>query len=376
MPPDINASSYAFAVADERTIRYGLGAIKGVGRAAVEAIVEERAARGPFASLVDLCRRIDLARVSRRMLEALVRSGSLDGLGSNRASLMASLETATQAGEQAARSQEAGQVDLFGSPVSGREADVPALPSMPAAVGVPEWNASQRLAGERETLGLYLSGHPIAPYEADLRHLASGRIAEFLSERAPQPSEGGRPGPSSTPCCPQGAPGTDEAHFYFLNQRSNGLILATVFSAFDSRSQVIKIDFPPPGAVKSVAATDMEKALAQRKKVQIYGIYFDFDSSTIKPESEVVLKEISDILHKNPTWKLSVAGHTDNVGDSAFNQSLSERRAASVKNALVTEYNIAPDRLSTSGYGASQPIDTNATVEGRARNRRVELQQQ
>ena len=176
--------------------------------------------------------------------------------------------------------------------------------------------------------------------------------------------------------CPQGAPGTDEAHFYFLDQPSNAILLATVLSAFDSRSQVIKIDFPLPGAMKSAAATDMEQQLAQRKKVQIYGIYFDFDSSTIKPESEVVLKEISDILHKNPTWKLSVAGHTDNVGDSAFNQSLSERRAASVKNALVTEYNIAPDRLSTSGYGASQPIDTNATVEGRARNRRVELQQQ
>ncbi|MGA8939798.1 MAG: OmpA family protein [Acidobacteriaceae bacterium] len=176
--------------------------------------------------------------------------------------------------------------------------------------------------------------------------------------------------------CPQGAPDTDEAHFYFLDQPSNAILLATVLSAFDSRSQTIKIEFPLPGAIKSTAATDMEQQLAQKKKVQIYGIYFDFDSSTIKPESEVVLKEISDILHKNPTWKLSVAGHTDNVGDGAFNQSLSERRSASVKNALVTEYNIAPDRLSTSGYGASQPIDTNTTVEGRARNRRVELQQQ
>lgn len=175
--------------------------------------------------------------------------------------------------------------------------------------------------------------------------------------------------------CPQGAPGTDEAHFYFLDQPSNAILLATVLSAFDSRSQTIKIEFPLPGAMKN-AATDMEQQLAQRKKVQIYGIYFDFDSSTIKPESEVVLKQISDILHNNPTWKLSVAGHTDNVGDGVFNQSLSERRAVSVKNALVTEYKIAPDRLSTSGYGASQPIDTNTTVEGRARNRRVELQQQ
>ncbi|HEX4024462.1 MAG TPA: DNA polymerase III subunit alpha [Steroidobacteraceae bacterium] len=201
-PPDVNASSYAFAVADEGTIRYGLGAIKGVGRAAVDAIVEERTAHGPYASLSDLCRRIDLARVSRRTLEALVRAGSLDCLGLNRATLMTNLETATQAGEQAARSHEAGQVDLFGSGASGPGPDagapaVPARASMgapaPAPVTVPEWSASQRLAGERETLGLYLSGHPIAPYEADLRHFASGRIAEFMAERAPTPTEGGRP---------------------------------------------------------------------------------------------------------------------------------------------------------------------------------------
>jgi outer membrane protein OmpA-like peptidoglycan-associated protein len=89
-----------------------------------------------------------------------------------------------------------------------------------------------------------------------------------------------------------------------------------------------------------------------------------------------VLKQISDIMHKNPTWKLSIAGHTDNIGDSAFNQGLSERRAAAVKDALVTEYKISPDRFSTSGYGASQPIETNATMEGRARNRRVELQRE
>ncbi|MGH8256036.1 MAG: DNA polymerase III subunit alpha, partial [Steroidobacteraceae bacterium] len=207
LPPDINASSYAFAVGDEGTIRYGLGAVKGVGRAAVEAIVEERAAHGPYSSLIDLCRRIDLARVSRRALEALVRAGGLDALGLNRASLMANLEMATQAGEQAARSQEAGQVDLFGSPVPAHDAGAsapttppgaampPGAASMPGPtpLSVPEWSASQRLAGERETLGLYLSGHPIAPYEADLRHFASGRIAEFLSERAPAPSEGGRP---------------------------------------------------------------------------------------------------------------------------------------------------------------------------------------
>jgi DNA polymerase-3 subunit alpha len=207
-PPDVNVSSYAFAATDERTIRYGLGAVKGVGRAAVEAIVSERAAHGAYTGLVDLCRRIDLSRVGRRALEALVRSGSLDSLGGNRASLMASLETATQAGEQAARSFEAGQVDLFGLPVAGREAgagagtpatagaaataDAALSPLNPPPVSVPEWNTSQRLAGERETLGLYLSGHPVAPYEAGLRHFASSRIAEVLAERPSAAASGAR----------------------------------------------------------------------------------------------------------------------------------------------------------------------------------------
>ena len=184
-PPDINTSVYAFAVADERTIRYGLGAIKGVGRSAVEAIIEQRERQGRFQSLTDLCRRIDLSRVNRRVLEALIRCGSLDGFGVGRATLMASLDGAMQAGEQSARSHEAGQVDFFGL-MAGAAA-------MPVALEVvPEWSDSVRLAGERETLGLFLSGHPIAPYERDLRHLCSGRIAEFASERPTAPVDPAR----------------------------------------------------------------------------------------------------------------------------------------------------------------------------------------
>jgi DNA polymerase-3 subunit alpha len=181
LPPDVNACGYAFEVADERTVRYGLGAIKGVGRAAVEALVEERSLRGPFASLSDLCRRLDLTRINRRVLEALIRSGSVDGLGPNRASLMAGLSQAMAAGEQRARRLEAGQVDIFGMTLPGL--DVGAVDDAPLPL-VPEWSAAQRLAGERETLGLFISGHPIAPFEADLRYFASGRIAEFANERA------------------------------------------------------------------------------------------------------------------------------------------------------------------------------------------------
>jgi outer membrane protein OmpA-like peptidoglycan-associated protein len=159
--------------------------------------------------------------------------------------------------------------------------------------------------------------------------------------------------------------GTEEAHFYFLDQPSNPLLLDSYLD--ESRSQMIKIDFP-------VQSASMEQALAEKKPVQIYGIYFDFNSATIKPDSEAVLKQISDVLHKNPDWNLNVAGHTDNIGEAGFNQQLSEHRAAAVKEALVSRYGIATNRLTTRGYGAAKPIETNATVEGRARNRRVELQ--
>ncbi|HEX4051708.1 MAG TPA: DNA polymerase III subunit alpha [Steroidobacteraceae bacterium] len=190
--PDVNASRYVFAVADERTIRYGLGAVKGVGRSAVDAIVEERSARGPFASLNELCRRLDLGRVNRRALEALIRSGSLDSLGANRATLMGGLAGAMQGGEQAARTQEAGQVDLFGAAASAAVSPAGSA-GAPEPATLPEWSVSQRLAGERETLGLFLTGHPIAPYEADLRHFASGRVAEFLGDRPGPLPEGRNP---------------------------------------------------------------------------------------------------------------------------------------------------------------------------------------
>jgi DNA polymerase-3 subunit alpha len=176
-PPDANSSRYAFAVADARTIRYGLGAIKGVGRSAVEALVEERERNGVYRDLTDLCRRVDLTRLNRRVFEALIRSGSLDGMGENRATLMARLDAALLGGEQNARRHEAGQADIFGGSTGPAVSDTSSLKALP------EWSASQRLAGERETLGLFLTGHPIAPFEQDLRYFASGRIAEFASER-------------------------------------------------------------------------------------------------------------------------------------------------------------------------------------------------
>ncbi|MBM4234402.1 MAG: DNA polymerase III subunit alpha, partial [Gammaproteobacteria bacterium] len=180
LQPDVNTSAYAFVVAAPREVRYGLGAIKGVGQSAVEAITTERAANGPYRSLEDICRRLDLNRVNRRVFEALIRSGSLDSLGVNRATQMARLAAAMQLGEQATRAVATGQVDLFGL-VSGAEQAADA--SAEAVLLQPEWSEAMRLAGERETLGLYLTGHPLASHERDLLRFVSGRIADILSDK-------------------------------------------------------------------------------------------------------------------------------------------------------------------------------------------------
>jgi DNA polymerase III subunit alpha len=181
LPPDVNESVFKFRVAGPASIRYGLGAIKGVGESAVEAMIEERTANGPFKSLPDLCRRIDLQRVNRRVFEALIKSGSLDRIGPNRATLNAELERSMHLGEQNSRASSVGQVDLFGLSAASAE---------PAVVA--EWGEAQRLAGERETLGLFLTGHPITPYEPDLKFLVGARLVDVGGPKPPPAPEGGR----------------------------------------------------------------------------------------------------------------------------------------------------------------------------------------
>ena len=187
MPPDVNHSMYAFTVAGPGTIRYGLGAIKGVGEGAVEAIVGERERHGPFRDLADLCRRVDLRVAGRRTLEAMVKSGCFDGFGKNRATLVNALPAAMQLGEQRTRAVAAGQDDLFGG-LAGSAAEH--APSAIDLADVPDWSESERLQGERETLGLFLSGHPIAEYEAELRQMVPARIADLGGPRPTADSRG------------------------------------------------------------------------------------------------------------------------------------------------------------------------------------------
>jgi DNA polymerase-3 subunit alpha len=180
LPPDVNDSMYPFTVAGPGTIRYGLGAIKGVGEGAVQAIVSERERSGAFRDIVDLCRRVDLRLAGKRTLEAMLKAGCFDCFGRTRATLAQALPAAIQLGEQKTRAFAAGQDDLFGGlagPVAG---DAPAAIEFAA---VPEWSEAQRLQGERETLGLFLSGHPISEYEQELRQVAPARIVDLGGPR-------------------------------------------------------------------------------------------------------------------------------------------------------------------------------------------------
>lgn len=177
VPPDINTCDSSFTVADDKTILYGLGAIKGVGVAAVDTVIEERRKHGTFKDIFDFCRRIDLRKVNRRLLEAMIRAGALDKLGPNRATMMNSLTTAIHLADQHHQNQNAGFADMFGF-------ESAKLEQSPTDYNViPEWKDDERLQGEKETLGLYLTGHPIERYEPELNKFVSARLADLKADK-------------------------------------------------------------------------------------------------------------------------------------------------------------------------------------------------
>jgi DNA polymerase-3 subunit alpha len=184
-PPDINNSHYMFTVSGQRSIRYGLGAIKGVGQAMIDMFVAQRQASGSYRDLADLCRRSDVTKVNRRVLEALIRSGAVDSLGANRATLMHSLPSAMQLADQTIRARVVGQDDMFGLLDSGPSVSTPVSNEV-----LPDWSRRVRLDGERDTLGLYLTGHPFEEFEHEVRPVISGRIADVTGDRPAPSTEG------------------------------------------------------------------------------------------------------------------------------------------------------------------------------------------
>ena len=179
LPPDVNYSKIRFMVADDKTIRYGMGAIKGVGEAALTGIVEERQNGKEYSSLYDFCRRVDMKKINRRVLDALVKAGAFDELGGHRASLEASLVKATHIAEQYRRDSDSGQNDMFGV----IEAEHSAVENEPLIEAL-EWSKEQLLMAEKETLGLYLSGHPIDRYVKELARFIPKRISELDAPEA------------------------------------------------------------------------------------------------------------------------------------------------------------------------------------------------
>jgi DNA polymerase-3 subunit alpha len=170
VPPDVNRGAYKFTIDGAKTIIYGIGAIKGVGEAAIQSIVDSRKEDGNYKDLFDFCNRIDLKKSNRRTLEALIRAGALDNLGPSRAVLMASLSQATQSAEQFKRNSLLGQNDLFGTP-SEENAEQNIEFTM-----VRDWPEGKVLEGEKETLGLYLTGHPIDRYLPEIKKFCSLRL--------------------------------------------------------------------------------------------------------------------------------------------------------------------------------------------------------
>jgi DNA polymerase-3 subunit alpha len=190
LPPDVNSGDFHFTVDGESRIVYGLGAIKGLGEGPVESIVQARNSGGAFVDLFDFCARIDTRKLNKRALEALVRSGALDNLIAEknidvaRAVLMAALPDAVQAAEQKHKNQHLGMTDLFGDVVStATEASGDVYADHRT---VAPWALRDRLQSEKDTLGLYLTGHPIEEYQDELRVIAKRRIADLQPERGSQ----------------------------------------------------------------------------------------------------------------------------------------------------------------------------------------------
>ena len=179
--PDINRSRFEFTVSGERSIAYGLGAIKGVGRRVVDHLIAEREANGPYTSLFDLCCRADQQRMNRRALEAFIRSGAADGLGENRATLMAGVPTALKLAEHSVQAMTAGQGALFVEQDAQGTFEKLLAP-------VPDWTEQERLGNERESLGLYLTGHPFDDYAEHCIHFTHGTIRKVVGSL---PANGG-----------------------------------------------------------------------------------------------------------------------------------------------------------------------------------------
>jgi DNA polymerase-3 subunit alpha len=176
LPPDVNESGYKFTVVGDTRIRFGLGAIRNVGRSAIDSILAARR-QGPFTTLFDLCERIDLRLCNKRVFEALIASGALDNLGGHRAQYWAILDNALQEASLKQQERAAGQVSLFG----GSESENGASTALASGVlpNIAPLADSERLTKEKEILGFYISGHPLEPFRLECELFATHKVADL-----------------------------------------------------------------------------------------------------------------------------------------------------------------------------------------------------
>jgi len=234
VPPAVNVSQYKFIVRSDKAVVYGLGAIKGVGEGAIEGLVSEREAHGPFIDLFDFCQRIDLKKTNRRALEALIRAGALDELGPNRASLMAALPQALQLAEQHNQARQSGMDDLFGFDAAKGGDN----PSPVVLAELPEWSDEIRLKGEKETLGLYLTGHPIEQFLPELSQFINNRLVDLVADQPRTVTVAGLVVALRTRPTKRG----DRMGFVTLDDRSDRLEVALFSECYARYQHLIGID--------------------------------------------------------------------------------------------------------------------------------------
>ncbi len=291
LPPDVNRGDFMFTVDDEDNIIYGLGAIKGLGEGPIESIMRARK-DGPFTDLFDFCARVDARKVNKRALEALVRSGALDSIGPkvsldyDRAVLFAAITEAVKTAEQTAANANAGMQDLFGDviPAAGEDGD-----AYKDFTAVKPWSLKERLNSEKETLGLYLTGHPIDEYADELRYLTSARINDLRPERKKKQKIAGLVVGMRVMKTKRG----DTMAIVSLDDRSGRIEIAMFSDTYNEyrekllkdamlvvEGEVSQDDFS--GGLKMRA--DGVQTLAEARQSAVRGLYVELDSATLDRE--------------------------------------------------------------------------------------------
>ena len=304
LPPDVNASAFRF-VAQGGSILYGLGAVRGVGEGPVAAIVAERERGGPFTDLANFCRRVDARRANKRVLEALARSGAMDSFGADgedidatRARLLQELPDALQSAEQTARDAQLGISDMFGG-VTGEETPPARREARPISI-------QERLQGEKETLGLYLTGHPVKAHLPEIRRFCPQPIRKLRSGRDKQMVAGlvvssrtrrGRRGAMS---------------FFVLDDQSGRIEVSAFGEVFtDNRAKIVK------DAIVVVEGEVQEDAFSGGLKMRADGV-MSFAEARARHSRGVVLRLAGENAAELPRLRQVLARHRQARGCAVF----------------------------------------------------------